>query len=90
MEQTVINYLFTAVGLLTGWLLKVLWDAIANLRADLRVIERDLPQVYVRKDDMRQEMTVLRSDLRGHFDRIEGTLGAIFDKLDNKADKKGA
>ena len=42
----------------------------------IRDIERELPSKYVRRDDHREDMT-----------EIKKMLGAIFDKLDNKADK---
>ena len=49
MEQTIINWVFAGAGAAFGWVLKVVWDAIQDLKKDIRQIERDLPEVYVRR-----------------------------------------
>lgn len=59
-----------------GWFFRQLWDAVAKLRADLHAIEKDLPVVYVRKEDF----TEIMREIRGMFEKIH-------DKLDGKADK---
>jgi hypothetical protein len=65
--------LFFSVG---GWFFRQLWDAVAKLRADLHAIEKDLPVVYVRKEDF----TEIMREIRGMFEKIH-------DKLDGKVDK---
>ncbi|NBW23408.1 MAG: hypothetical protein EBR82_87255 [Caulobacteraceae bacterium] len=67
---------FTVIGSLIGWVVKVIWDAVQELRQDLQDLERELPDHYVRKDDFRDSMV-----------RIEGMLHRIMDKLDGKVDK---
>jgi len=42
----------------------------------VRDLEKDLPKNYIRRDDHRDDII-----------EIKKMLGAIFDKLDNKADK---
>jgi len=42
----------------------------------IRDLEKDLPKNYIRREDYRDDMQ-----------EIKKMLGAIFDKLDNKADK---
>ena len=42
----------------------------------IRDIEKDLPRNYIRREDYKDDMI-----------EIKKMLGAIFDKLDNKADK---
>lgn len=72
--------LFNIVGglLLTvlGWIARTLWDAVADLRKDLHVLETDLPKSYVRREDFTDAMR-----------RIEDMVSRIYDKLDNKEDK---
>jgi hypothetical protein len=87
MEQTLLNWLFAAAGATTGWILKVLWDAMQDLKRDLTSIERNLPSVYVRRDDFRDVTQELKSDMKTGFARIESTLAIIFKKLDDKEDK---
>ena len=94
MDQQIINWLFTAFGAALGWILKVVWDAIKDLKADIRVIERDLPEIYVRKDDFKDaiheiktEMREMRQDMKISFKHIDDTLGAVFKRLENKEDR---
>jgi hypothetical protein len=95
MDQTIVNWLFIGFGAAVGWLLKVVWDAIKELKADMKQIERDLPEIYVRKDvfqgamkDMRDDIREVKSDMREGFRGVNDTLGLIFKKLDRKEDKE--
>jgi predicted nucleic acid-binding Zn-ribbon protein len=94
MDQVIINWLFAGVGTAIGWVLKVIWDAIKELKADLRVIERDLPEVYVRKDDfkeaisdIKQDLRDMRSDMKDGFNQVDATLNTLFEKLNKKEDR---
>lgn len=94
MDQQLINWLFTGFGAAIGWILKVVWDAIKDLKADLRVIERDLPEVYVRKDDFKDaiheiktEMREMRQDVKVGFKHVDDTLNVLFEKLNKKEDR---
>lgn len=87
MDQSIINWVFAAAGAAFGWVLKVLWDAIQDLKKDIRQIERDLPEVYVRRDTFKDAIESMKDDMRNGFDKIENMIGVLFKKLDNKADK---
>lgn len=94
MDQQLINWLFTGFGAAIGWILKVVWDAIKDLKADLRVIEKDLPEVYVRKDDFKDaiheiktEMREMRQDVKVGFKHVDDTLNVLFEKLNKKEDR---
>lgn len=95
MDQTIVNWLFAAFGATVGWVLKVVWDAIRELKADMKQIERDLPEVYVRKDDFKDavsdikgDMRELRQDMKDGFIKIDATLNLLFKKLERKEDKE--
>lgn len=95
MDQTIVNWLFAGFGATLGWVLKVVWDAIKELKADMKQIERDLPEVYVRKDDFKVAMTdikddfkELKHDMKDGFNAVNNTLNLIFKKLDAKSDKE--
>jgi len=95
MDQTIINWLFAGFGATIGWVMKVVWDAIKELKADMKQIERDLPEVYVRKDDFKTAMTdvkdvvkEVRADMKEGFSKMDNTLGLIFKKLESKEDKE--
>lgn len=68
-----------ATGVLSfafGWLLKVIWSAITDLKDDMKDLNSALHKEYVRKDDYHIEMA-----------KIETMFQRIMDKLDAKADK---
>jgi chaperonin cofactor prefoldin len=75
-DQQVINLIIGAVLSVLGWFARQLWDAVQELKQDVKQIEVDLPTHYVRKED-----------LESRLDRIEASLNRIFERLDNKADK---
>lgn len=74
--QTLFNAVFGAVLMLSGWILRTIWDAVNDLKKDLQDLERNLPDTYVRRDDYRDDMN-----------EIKEILHKIFDRLENKADK---
>lgn len=84
MDQTVFNWAVGVAGFLGGWILKVIWDAIGDLKKDMRQIERDLPEVYVRRDDFKEAVKEIKDDMHKNFDKIDNTLGLIFKKLENR------
>jgi hypothetical protein len=95
MDQTIINWVFAALGTTAGWILKVIWDGVQNLKDDMRQIERDLPEVYVRKDDFRsatadikQDFRELKQDMKDGFNKIDFSLQSLSNKMDDKSDKE--
>jgi chaperonin cofactor prefoldin len=75
-DQAIINLIIGAVLSVLGWFARQLWDAVQDLKTDMKQIEVDLPTHYVRKEDL---------DVR--LDRLEAALNRIFERLDHKADK---
>lgn len=74
--QNLINIIGGTVLSVLGWFARQLWDAVQDLKRDVKSIEVDLPTFYVRKED-----------LESRLDRLEAVLNRIFEKLDHKADK---
>ena len=74
--QTLFNVVGGVLLTVIGWIARTLWDAVAELRRDLREIENEMPKNYVRREDF---IEALR--------RIESMVSRIFDKLDSKEDK---
>ncbi len=81
--QVLFNIAFSAAGFLGGWVLNNMTKAIERLDQDVR----DLPKTYVTKEDWREDMKTLKSDMDKGFDKLDKTLGTIFKKLDGKEDK---
>ena len=82
-SQTLINYIIALVGFLGGWVLKVLWDSISELRAvdsnlidKVAAIEVMVAGSYITRSEFQQTITALFAKL----DRIE-------DKVSLKADR---
>lgn len=94
MEQVVFNWAVAIAGFCGGWILKIIWDAIQELKKDLRVMDTKMHEDFVRRDDfkeaikdVKEDMTSLKQDMKDGFDKLENMIGAVFKKIDNKADK---
>ena len=74
--QVIVDIIIAVVGSLFGWIFKVVWDAIKELKDDLKDTNKTIHEDYVRKDDYRIEMG-----------KIENMFNRIMDKLEQKADK---
>jgi hypothetical protein len=70
--QAMFNIAVTLAGFLGGWILNNIWQSIRQLDKDVR----QMPHVYVSKEDYKSDIA-----------EIKTMLGRIFDKLDEKADK---
>ena len=75
-SQEVINLVITCFGAILGWLLKAMWEAVRDLKNDIRDIESELHTKYVSRDDYKDDIA-----------EIKDILKQIFAKLDTKADK---
>lgn len=92
--QTVINIVGGAVLTAIGWFAREIWDAVKELRRDIQRIEHNLPEIYVRKDDfkraideMKDDLREVRQDMKSGFIKLEGLIGQLFDRVNEKADK---
>ena len=70
--QVLFNLAVTVAAFFGGWILSRIYTAIDRLDDEAR----NMPKIYVSKDDYRE-------DLR----EIKELLGAIFKRLEHKADK---
>ena len=75
-NQQLFNMVIAGSGALGGWMLKVIWDAIRDLKTDMRDISQTMHNDFVRREDFSDAVK-----------RIEYMCERIFDKLDGKADK---
>lgn len=81
--QTLINLGLGCVIAFIGWFAREIWDSVKELRKDIHQIEKDLPEVYVRRDDLRE----VRLEMIARFDKLESIMSSFFDRLNDKADK---
>lgn len=75
-SQQLFNVVIMAAGALGGWMLKVIWDAIRDLKREVSTINREVHADFVRREEFSDAIR-----------RIETMCERIFDKLDSKADK---
>lgn len=87
MDQVIFNWAVAIAGFLGGWVLKVIWDAIKELKDDIRDIDRKMHDDFVRRDDFKDAIKEIKDDMKAGFADTNRTLGLIFKKLDHKEDK---
>lgn len=82
--QSFINWLGAIAGGLFGWIMKSFKEDLDNLRDnhDKLQAQQQTHEVHIARG------YVTRAELKDSIDTVNAKLDAIFDKLDNKADKK--
>jgi hypothetical protein len=70
MDQGLLNILIMTVGSVFGWVLRMLWTASQELKADLAKLREELPKEYVTKDDYRQDVRELKEMISKLFDLV--------------------
>jgi predicted Holliday junction resolvase-like endonuclease len=75
--QHLLDVLGGVILILVTAIVKVLWDAVKTLQADMQRIEVALPTQYVAKDEFNRGVS-----------EIKAMLEKISEKLDDKADKR--
>lgn len=75
-SQELINFALAGFWALTGWFVRVIWEAQKEMTKDLREIEAELHTKYMRRDEYRADI-----------DEIKAILKEIFADLKKKADK---
>jgi hypothetical protein len=76
MEQQLFNIIIILAGGFGGWMLKIIFDAIGELKKDMKQLNREIHEDFLRKDDYRVDIA-----------DIKAMLIRIFEKLDSKVDK---
>ena len=87
MDQMIFNWAVAAAGALGGWILKVIWDAIVELKKDLQKMDTKMHEDFVRRDDFKDAVSEIKQDMKDGFNKMDSTLGLIFKKLERKEDR---
>jgi molybdenum cofactor biosynthesis enzyme MoaA len=80
---------------LGGWILKVIWDMLREMRAeiqardtriqdDLKKLDTKMHEDFVRRDDFKDAVREIKDDMKAGFASVDATLRLIFKKLDSK------
>lgn len=95
MEQTIFNWAVGAAGALGGWILKVIWDMLREMRSemhnrdtriqdDLKKLDTKMHEDFVRRDDFKDAVKEIKDDMKAGFASVDSTLRLIFKKLEDK------
>ena len=95
MEQDIFNWAVALTGALGGWILKVIWDMLREMRSemqtrdiriqdDLKKLDTKMHDEFVRRADFKDAVKEIKDDMRAGFASVDNTLRLIFKKLDNK------
>ena len=94
MEQVVFNWAVAVAGFAGGWILKIIWDAIQELKKDLKGMDVKMHEDFVRRVDFKEaikgvkdDMSELKQDMKDGFSKLEDMVGLVSKKIDGKADK---
>jgi len=71
MEQGLVNIVIMGTGSVFGWVLRMLWTASQELKADLAKLREELPKDYVAKGDYREDVKELKEMISKLFDLID-------------------
>jgi hypothetical protein len=85
--QIAFNWIVGVAGTLGGWTLKVIWDSIQSLRSDVKNLDTKMHEDFVRRDDFKDAVKDIKSDMEKGFNKIDGTLDLLFKKLEGKSDR---
>ena len=64
MDQMIFNWAVAAAGALGGWILKVIWDAIIDLKKDLNDMETKMHEDFVRRDDFKDAVKEIKEYMK--------------------------
>ena len=81
--QTLFNMAVGVAAFFGGWTLNRIYSAIDRLDGDVR----NLPILYVTKDDFKDVIREIKDDMNAGFNKIDGNIGTLFKRLDKKEDK---
>tara|TARA_R110000772_G_scaffold162654_1_gene273852 strand:+ start:31 stop:300 length:270 start_codon:yes stop_codon:yes gene_type:complete len=84
--QTVFQWVVGVGSAVVGWMLKMIVDAIRDVRSEMKNLDRKIHDDFVRRDDFKESVRDLKDDMRLGFNKVDATLGLLFKKLDNKDD----
>ena len=79
MEQGLVNIVIMGTGSVFGWVLRMLWTASQELKADLAKLREELPKDYVAKGDYREDVKELKEMISKLFDLIDKRKGLQYE-----------
>lgn len=87
-SQSVFDWIIGVGGAIVGWMLKILWEAIKDVRTDIKTLDRQMHDDFVRRDDFKDAVRDIKGDMHAGFSKVDATLGLIFKKLEQKENRE--
>ena len=69
--QAVMNFISVSAIAVGGWFAREIWDSLKELRKNTHEIEKELRELYVRRDDLRE----VRVEMSARFGKAGPSLG---------------
>ena len=87
-SQNIFDWMTGIGGAVIGWMLKVIWEALQDVRVEIKELDKQMHDDFVRRDDFKEAIREIKDDMREGFNKVDRTLGLIFKKLENRNDKE--
>ena len=87
-SQAVFDWIIGVGGAIVGWMLKILWEAVKDVRNDIKLLDRQMHDDFVRRDDFKDAVRDIKGDMQAGFNKVDATLGLIFKKLEQKENRE--
>lgn len=91
MPNDVFQLLTTGGALIGGWLFKVIWDTIKEVRTDVKELSDIVHSDFARKEDFKDSVNELRSTMQQNrkefkedVQEVKQMLSKIFDRLEQR------
>jgi predicted nucleic acid-binding Zn-ribbon protein len=89
--QTLMNWAFSAITGILAWFGREIYREHKILqesaKQEISRLREEVARDLVRKDDLREQIAQIRTDVREGFKSISESLHTLNEKLDRKADK---
>lgn len=91
MPNDIFQLLTTGGALIGGWLFKVIWDTIKEVKDDMKDLSEIVHNDFARKDDFKEsiveikhQMAENRKEFKQDVSEVKAMLGKIFDRIESK------
>jgi hypothetical protein len=86
-SQNVFDWMVGVGGAVVGWMLKLIWEAIRDMRVEIKDLDKQMHDDFVRRDDFKEAIQEIKADMREGFNKVDNTLGLMFKKLEQRNNK---
>lgn len=83
-SQAVFDWIVGIGGAIVGWMLKMIWEAIRDMRSEIKELDKQMHDDFVRRDDFKEAIREIKDDMKAGFNKVDTTLGLIFKKLEQQ------